>query len=106
MQPGSEKRGRSLTCLVTTADRGFSVNALTVASSPEAFVRVCENLRADPVEDLGEDACWTDEGLLAVLVDDDLQMNVSALNADDAGEVDVRQQVVAIAEAILAAADL
>ena len=101
LNEGSTKRGRSLNCLVLTEDRSFSVNAMTVESSPESFVRVCENLRAEPVADIGDDACWTDDGLLAVLVDDRLQLNVSALDADEVGETDIRRKVIALATAVL-----
>lgn len=101
LDEGSEKRGRSIRCLVLTEDRSFSVNAMTVESSPESFVRVCENLRAEPVADIGDDACWTDDGLLVVLVDDRLQLNVSALDADEVGETDIRRKVIALATAVL-----
>ena len=101
LDEGSAKHGRSLDCLVLTEDRSFSVKALTVESSPEAFVRVCENLRAEPVANLGDDACWTDDGLIAVLVDDRLQLNVYALDADDVGETDIQRKVVALATAVL-----
>ena len=101
LNEGSAKRGRSLNCLVLTEDRSFSVNAMTVESSPSAFVRVCENLRAEPVADIGDDACWTDDGLLAVLVDDRLQLNVAALDADEVGETDIQRKVIALATAVL-----
>ena len=101
LNEGSAKYGRSITCLVLTEDRSFSVNALTVESSPSAFVRVCENLRAEPVADIGEDACWSNDGLLAVLVDDRLQLNVSALDADELGETDIQRKVIALATAVL-----
>lgn len=103
LDEGSAKHGRSLNCLVLTEDRSFSVNALTVDSSPSAFVRVCQNLRAKPVAGLGDDACWTDDGLLAVLIDDRLQLNVSALDADEVGETDIQRKVIAIAEVVLSA---
>lgn len=101
LDEGSEKRGRSIRCLVLTEDRSFSVNAMTVESSPESFVRVCQNLRAEPVADIGDDACWTDDGLLAVLVDDRLQLNVSALDADEVGETEIQRKVIALATAVL-----
>ena len=101
LDAGSAKHGRSINCLVVTDDRSFSVNALTVESSPSAFVRVCENLRAEPVADIGDDACWSNDGLLAVLVDDRLQLNVSALDADEVGETEIRRKVIALATAVL-----
>lgn len=101
LDEGSAKRGRTINCLVLTEDRSFSVNAITVDSSPSAFVRVCQNLRAEPVADLGDDACWSTDGLLAVLVDDRLQLNVAALDADEVGETDIQRKVVALATAVL-----
>ena len=101
LDENSAKRGRSINCLVLTEDRSFSVNALTVESSPSAFVRVCQNLRAEPVADIGDDACWSNDGLLAVLVDDRLQLNVAALDADELGETDIQRKVIVLARAVL-----
>lgn len=105
LDESSAKRGRTINCLVLTEDRSFSVNAMTVESSPSAFVRVCQNLRAEPVADIGDDACWSTDGLLAVLVDDRLQLNVAALDADEAGETDIQKKVIALAEAVLDSLD-
>lgn len=101
LDESSAKRGRTINCLVLTEDRDFSVNAITVESSPSAFVRVCQNLRAEPVADIGDDACWSTDGLLAVLVDDRLQLNVAALDADEAGETDIQEKVIVLATAVL-----